>query len=168
MPGLNIGRKIGGKSKIDTALIGAAGVHFVVSELSLRGIVALPTIRNTAAYDIVAASCDGAAHANIQVKSSYKKVSFWPMPQPQKIRVGQCDFYVLVHRVGDRFEAYMLTGGEAKQAVEAECARLARAGKKEFPCVWRNDSNASAWAQRWKDFHLGANRPERAAAAGGK
>jgi hypothetical protein len=37
----------------DTALIGAAGVHFVVSELSLRGLIALPTIRNTAGVDVV-------------------------------------------------------------------------------------------------------------------
>ena len=31
-----------------TGLIGIAGVHYVVSELSRRGLVALPTIRNTA------------------------------------------------------------------------------------------------------------------------
>jgi hypothetical protein len=37
----------------DTALIGAAGVHFVVSELSLRGLIALPTIRNTAGVDVL-------------------------------------------------------------------------------------------------------------------
>jgi len=43
----------------DTSLIGAAGVHFVVSELSLRGLIALPTIRNTAGVDVVIANKAG-------------------------------------------------------------------------------------------------------------
>ena len=41
------------------ANIGIAGVHYVVSELALRRVVALPTIRNTAGYDIIATSEDG-------------------------------------------------------------------------------------------------------------
>lgn len=39
--------------KVTKTLLGIAGVHFVVSELSLRGLVALPTIRNTAGIDIL-------------------------------------------------------------------------------------------------------------------
>ena len=60
----------------NTALIGAAGVHFVVSELSLRGLIALPTIRNTASMDIVVVDPDGVFHANLQVKTSRSKVGF--------------------------------------------------------------------------------------------
>lgn len=52
------------------ALIGIAGVHYVVSELSRRGLIALPTIRNTQSYDFIAATRDGTRHANIQVKAS--------------------------------------------------------------------------------------------------
>jgi len=57
-------------SRIDNALIGAAGVHFVVSELSLRGLIALPTTRNTVGIDVVVVSLDGSLHANLQVKAS--------------------------------------------------------------------------------------------------
>ncbi len=39
---------------LDKSLKGAAGVHFVVAQLSLRGFVALPTIRNLKAFDVVA------------------------------------------------------------------------------------------------------------------
>ena len=39
----------------DISLVGAAGVHAVVSELSLRGLIALPTIRNTAGVDVIVA-----------------------------------------------------------------------------------------------------------------
>ena len=54
----------------DKALIGAAGVFYVAAELSLRGMIALPTIRNTAGYDIIVTNRDGSKHANIQVKTS--------------------------------------------------------------------------------------------------
>ncbi len=40
----------------NTILIGIAGVHHVVSELSRRGLVALPTTRNIAGYDVVVAT----------------------------------------------------------------------------------------------------------------
>jgi hypothetical protein len=54
----------------DKSLIGAAGVFHVAAELSLRNMIALPTIRNTAGYDLIATSLDGTSHANIQVKTS--------------------------------------------------------------------------------------------------
>ena len=43
----------------NTSLIGAAGVHHVVSELSLRGLIALPTIRNTAGVDVIVTNMNG-------------------------------------------------------------------------------------------------------------
>jgi hypothetical protein len=36
----------------EKALVGVSGVHFVVGELSRRGWVALPTIRNTKGIDV--------------------------------------------------------------------------------------------------------------------
>jgi hypothetical protein len=49
----------------DKSLVGAAGVHYVVSELSLRGLIALPTIRNTSGVDIVVVNKDGTWHAEL-------------------------------------------------------------------------------------------------------
>jgi hypothetical protein len=71
-------------------------VHHGVPELSRRGMVALPTVRNTTGFDIVVTNLDGTRHANIQVKTSGKRVSGFPMPPPDKIRVGPRDFYVVV------------------------------------------------------------------------
>ena len=51
-------------NKPTKTLVGAAGVHFVVSELSLRGLVALPTIRNTAGIDILVSEPDGSGQAS--------------------------------------------------------------------------------------------------------
>ena len=103
-----------------TALIGIAGVHYVVSELSRRGLIALPTVKNTKAYDIVALNEAGTRHANIQVKASSKKASFFPMPPPEKIRTGKMDYYVFVRWVEQekRYEGFLLTGRETKRAVE--------------------------------------------------
>lgn len=40
------------------SLIGGTGVHHVVSELSRRGFAVLPTVRNVAAYDVIAATLE--------------------------------------------------------------------------------------------------------------
>ena len=82
--------------KPDNALIGIAGVHFVVSELSLRGLVALPTIRNTAGIDVVVTCPDQDWHANLQVKTSKDKVAFWPIGDKFDAWNGACNYYVFV------------------------------------------------------------------------
>jgi hypothetical protein len=64
--------------KLPNDLIGIAGVHFVVSELTLRGLIALPTIRNTAGIDILVSEPDGADQAALQVKTYF---SSRKMPQ---------------------------------------------------------------------------------------
>ncbi len=103
----------------NTALIGIAGVHHVVAELSRRGLVALPTVRNTAGYDVIVVTRDGRKHANIQVKTSSKKCSFFRMPPSKDIKDGPRDFYVLLRwdQASDRYDVLMLTGREARQAV---------------------------------------------------
>ena len=147
-----------------TGLVGVAGVHFVVSELSRRGLVALPTVRNLAAYDIVVLNTEGTRHANVQVKASSRKASFFPMPEPDRVRAGPRDVYVLARWIGEeeRYEAFLLSGRQARAAVEAELEyqkAAIRAGtrKAPFPCVWvgaRNEVNAASWAKAWKDWRL--------------
>lgn len=52
------------KARTFKRIYGIAGVHYVAAELSRRGMVALPTTRNTAAYDIVVVTQAGDKHAN--------------------------------------------------------------------------------------------------------
>lgn len=142
---------------MNNSIIGISGVHHVVSELSRRGMVALPTVKNTAAYDIVALNVDGTRHANIQVKTSSKKVGFFPMPGPEKVRAGPRDFYTLVRWVAtdQRYEVFLLTGKQACAAVEASKhyqSRPKRDGtqRKFFPCIYVGAREAQD-VQRWKD-----------------
>jgi hypothetical protein len=107
------------KKTIPNALIGAAGVYHVASEFSRRGLIALPTIRNTKGYDIIVASPEGTQYANIDVKTSQRCVEYWPMPSSGAVSCGNNDFYVLLRRLEkeDRFEGFMLTGTEAREEV---------------------------------------------------
>lgn len=146
------------------ALIGIAGVHYVVSELSRRGCIALPTIKNTAAYDIIALNCEGTRHANIQVKTSSKYVPFFPMPDALKLRCGPRDFYVLVRWIEKqkKYQAFLLTGRQARSAVMDSFRRQLPSIKrgtriKHFPVIHVGPSNhakASRWAKAWEHWSL--------------
>ena len=107
------------KTNQKSVLTGISGVHHVVSELSRRGLVALPTIRNLAAYDVLVSTLDGRRHANLQVKASGSRVNFFPMPEPARIRSGPNDWYVLLRwlKAEDRYEGFMLSGKAAKAGV---------------------------------------------------
>jgi hypothetical protein len=142
---------------MDTNLIGIAGVHHVVSELSRRGVIALPTVKNTAAYDIIAVNVAGTSHANIQVKTSSKRVPAFPMPEPEKIRTGKNDYYVLLRWVEkeQRYEVFLLKGAEAHKEVAASCnsqKRSVQAGTRKVisPCI-RVSGAQGLKAKRWSD-----------------
>jgi hypothetical protein len=152
------------KTTVPTALVGIAGVHYVAAELSRRGLIALPTIRNTAGYDIIVATPDGKKHANIQVKTSQNRVGFWPMPKPENVRATSKDYYVLVRWIEKErlFEGFMLRGNEAKKEVLATLARQgdrisAGTRKVPFPCIhvggkW--GKHGQRWKQQWESWSL--------------
>lgn len=147
-----------------TALIGAAGTFYVASELSRRGMIVLPTTRNTAAYDLLVVTPDGRRHANIQVKTSFMRVSGFPMPLPEKIRTGRHDFYVFVRWDDEdsRFQGFMLSGRQAHAVVEAgvraQRKRINKGSRKViFPGVVANPHdrlNGGAWQRKWKVWKL--------------
>ncbi|MEJ8840454.1 hypothetical protein [Ramlibacter sp. AN1133] len=146
------------------ALIGIAGVHYVASELSRRGLIALPTTKNLPAFDILVSNVDGTKHANIQVKASSKRVAFFPMPPAEKVRTGGRDVYVLVRWLESeaRYQGFLLTGKQARAAVEDACDRQRvniRNGTrtKEFPTVHvglQLTPAAVKWERAWKNWNL--------------
>jgi hypothetical protein len=86
---------------------GTAGVHWVVSQLSLRGYVALPTTRNLKGVDVVAFNEKLSRFAFIQVKSTDKPKGGWPVYTVRKedgweedvrqsLVLGRQFFYVFV------------------------------------------------------------------------
>jgi len=116
----------------DTSLIGAAGVHYVAYQFLRRGMLALPTIRNTPGTDLIVTSTDGLQHANIQVKATeHKTAKFWIICSAKKfakLPFGPRGYYVLLRprRADDpvdtqpnEFEGFMLTAAEAREEMAA-------------------------------------------------
>lgn len=152
------------KKRPNTTLIGIAGVHYVVSELSRRGLIALPTIRNVAAHDIIVSTVDGKRHANIQVKTSQKRATFFRMPPSNKIRLGPSNYYVLVRWLPKEncYEGFMLTGRKARAEVRRgekfqQKRILARTRKKIVPSIYvgrKAKRRADRWRKTWLEWTL--------------
>jgi len=148
----------------NTALIGIAGVHFVVGELSQRGMIALPTIRNTAGFDIIVASADGRKHANIQVKTSSKEnPRYWLTPPSKKIRTGSHDHYIFVSLRNEKPHEFLLVKGKVVKEEVARRERNTRPAvqkgtRKEESHSFRvdqgNERKSEKWKEAWKRWKL--------------
>ena len=143
--------------RVSNALIGAAGVHFVVSELSLRGLIALPTTRNTAGVDVIVTNLDGSWHANLQVKTSRNKVTFWPIGTNCQSWKGPHSYYVFVRYLQKekRFESFL----ESAECVASDAARVAdeaeKRGNKPWSPWWPLPSDAEQrkrLQRQWMEF----------------
>ncbi len=137
-------------------LIGAAGVHFVVSELSLRGLVALPTIRNTAGIDILVSEPDGSEQANLQVKTASYRRNHWPTSGPERCLKGSRSFYVFVRYLPDekRFEAFLESGSNVAKQVQENLLDYRKQGLKDFT-YWELPSGAKErekLRKKWKNW----------------
>jgi len=124
--------------------------------------VALPTIRNIAAYDVIVATVDGKRHANLQVKASQKQASFFLMPPSSRVRAGAHDYYVLLrwHAKEDRYEGFMLSGRAARNEVrraERFQRRRIRTRKRNSP-VWPSivvgGKTLGRRAEKWRNAWL--------------
>lgn len=147
------------KSRIPNDMVGIAGVHYVAYALSKRGMVALPTTRNTAGYDLVVTNRAGTKHANIQVKAAQRHPNFWPMPRFNKIRHGNNDYYVLVRRLAEAGppECFRVSGREARAHVKRIQQSQRRHGRGDFPCIYVAGKHAKtgvreAWRKAWDEW----------------
>lgn len=143
---------------LDKALIGSAGVHFVATELSLRGLIALPTIRNTAGIDIVVVNKEGTRQANLQVKTSRSKVSFWPIGKHYDTWSGAHNFYVFVRYLKNemRFEAFLESSDNVAKQVATRVAEERKRELKEWAPCWYLQGEDIRLRQKWLDFDLEA------------
>ena len=123
----------------DTSLIGAAGVHYVVSELSLRGLIALPTIRNTAGVDVIVTDKTGTWHANLQVKASRSRVGFWPVGKKYSQWIGPNNYYIFLRfdPKAKSFEVFLESAEAVADAVAKGIVKEKLRGAKEWaPCFY--------------------------------
>jgi hypothetical protein len=151
------------KHLLDNSTIGAAGVHYVTYRFLLRGMQALPTIRNTAGTDLVVTSRDGRKHGNIQIKTSQKNREFLPICSAknfEKLRPSRWDYYVLLRRRREddsrkpapEFEGFMLTASEANKEMWIHLKD--RKSDKFSLCIWVDKG------KQQKDWGLKDNEEE--------
>ena len=141
-------------------LIGQAGVYHVASELSLRGMVATVTTRNTAGADILVADKAGTHFAFLQVKTSKSKVTFWPLGDNPSTWIGEHCHYVFVRRVKGTWEVFLERAAVVAQESEANDRAALKRGNKPWSPWWAlTGQDASAGAEertrrQWEEFDL--------------
>jgi hypothetical protein len=143
-------------ARIPNDLIGAAGVHYVASELSRRGLVALPTIRNAAAADILVWRPSSGRHAVLQVKTSQRLVKFWPVSKPENCLRGAHAYYVFVrwNRGSQRFGAFLVEADRVVRRVEQNLADQRRRERREF-AFWalpEQQAEVDALRRQWEEW----------------
>ena len=82
--------------KLESTLVGVAGEYLVAGELSLRGLVAAITLRNSRGIDIVVSSADGSKSATIQVKANSSGSSAWILTKKSEDYHADRHYYVFV------------------------------------------------------------------------
>ena len=141
-------------------LTGAAGVFYVASELSMRGMVALPSIRNVKGADILVADPDGKRFAFLQLKTSKSKVTFWPIGEGARTWKGHDCYYVFVRRVLDHFEVFMEKAKIVVEEAEAGEKLVMKRGIKKWALAWpMTGMYATKGAEertrrQWEEFNL--------------
>ena len=121
--------------KINKDLIGIAGVHFVAYRLSLRGLIALPTIRNTGGIDLLVYDPTTGKESAVQVKTSQKKVSFWPTSTYSGAFKSPTGAYVFLRFIAasDTFEAFLKPANLVATTIQANEAAYKAKGHAKFP-----------------------------------
>jgi hypothetical protein len=145
------------RQKVPNTLVGIAGVHFVVSELSLRGLIALPTIRNTAGVDVLVATIDGSWHANLQVKTSQRRVKFWPVGASYEQWLGRNNFYVFTRFISreSKFEAFLESSDRVAVAIKKDLEAFRARGLKDWTPCWHLPEDITEYErlkQQWREF----------------
>ena len=136
----------------------------MVSELSRRGLIAMPTIRNTAGIDVLVTELDGSAQAVLQVKTAGEVKTcqedgrqWWPMSKPDKCLKGTKAFYVFVRWREDvqKFEAFLESATAVTKQVQDNLIEDRKLGRKDFPC-WglpKELSEQSRLINNWQKWH---------------
>lgn len=137
--------------RIAVSLIGAAGVHYVCMELTLRGLLAMPTIRNASGVDVLVTDPRRGGSAKLQVKTSQlTRTAGFPTSTASHIVAAEDFYFVYVRRLGEQgsaFEAFLFTSSEVRRGVEAYAT--SRSGKWNEYRLPTNAGELEQYRQAW-------------------
>ena len=98
--------------KLDSQIVGNAGLYFTYYRLSLLGWNAMPTARNARGIDVVAYSRDGSKYVGLQVKTLSTRTA---VPLGTSLDKIMGDFWVIINRVTSNPTAFILKPTEVKE-----------------------------------------------------
>jgi hypothetical protein len=139
-------------ARLPLDVAGNSGVMFVAGELGRRGLIALPTIRNTAGIDIMVSEPMGGRSAAIQVKTSQGRMKKWLLGMKSETLVSPTIFYVFVCLAlpGELPEFHIVPSRTVASAIKrGHRAWLNRPGSKGQA---HNDSTLRAFWDREEKF----------------
>jgi len=153
------------ENAVSKQLVGEAGVHYVLSELAQRGLIAVATSRNVKGPDVIVTNPDGTRFAAIQVKTRRNTGDkFWNVGDRGLTWGGPNCWYVFVRINNGKFEAFMAKARRVKEFAKADVDECHRRGTKSFGASWGygpyfvgllNDSEIEQRARRqWEVFNL--------------
>jgi hypothetical protein len=144
--------------KISGIFTGISGVHYVVSELSRRGLVALPTIRNCAGIDVLVSDPTGNFSKVLQIKTSKDKVGFWPCGAKEHYK-GKNYFFIFLRwlKEENRYDVFLEKGNRVVQNILENDNMMKKRknkayGKWQFFVLPRDKKAKEKLRQNWKEF----------------
>jgi hypothetical protein len=144
------------EGRLDNSLIGNAGVYHVACQLSLRGLIVLPTVRNAPGIDLVAVHPDGSRNANIQVKSSQDRVRFWPLGSKYVNFKGPNNYYAFVRYVKKEraFEVFFVHADQVIEDAARDTKEGRQRGCKDWAPCWTLPKNQESVRQILNNWSL--------------
>ena len=140
------------KKRKSVSLIGSAGVHYVCAVLNMNGLIALPTVRNTKGPDVVVLTENGDLSANLQVKTSSRKVSHWPIGNDYENWNGKNNYYVFVRYDAEQFEAFMASAEIVIQEVRSKQKEFRKRELKRWAPCWYLPHDKMKTKMQWRLF----------------
>lgn len=137
----------------EKALVGVAGVHFVVGELSRRGWVALPTIRNTKGIDVLATNEDRSIQ--IQVKSRANSRRFVLHRNAEEFH-GDSLYYIFVNLMAEDSPEYFVIPSKVVAEYVARTHKLfldaggRDSNMRSFPNAYGPDLDLETYKSKWE------------------
>ena len=83
-------------TNLESSLVGVAGEYLVAGELSLRGLIASVTLRNSRGVDIIVSNADASKSITIQVKTNKNAARRWMLSQKSESFYSDSHFYAFV------------------------------------------------------------------------
>jgi hypothetical protein len=141
--------------------VGTTGTYLVAAELSRRRYVAVVTIGNTKAIDILASNPNTGKAVSVQVKTSQGKNKtkgrdYWPLSKKDERRRDKDLFYVFVVLTEPPVYYVVRSASMAKQIHSEEQKRIRRGLKPSDTRYWIADEADKKYLNNWKSLGLGA------------